>query len=245
MVHDIEIPPDQFTYCVIAVTILLTSTTCSILFILQMTFERFYSIIRPHKAASVNTVKRSKIILAIIVVSSVIFNIPHIFLTTHEGRDCVPWGRDMDKIPAQLHLYSSFTINFALPFVSLLIMNSFIIHTLRTRSMPNTTISEGQGHNEGQKSKLKNSDKQIFILLLLVTFAFLILTTPGYALILYINFVDYSMSPKSFAEYYFIYNLGQKSYYTNYGINFFLYVISGQKFRSDLIRLFKCKCSKV
>ena len=119
MVHDIEVPPDQFTYCVIAVTILLTSTTCSILFILQMTFERFYSIIKPHKAASVNTVKRAKIILAIIVISSVIFNTPHIFLTTHEGKDCVPWGRDMDRIPAQLHLYSSFTINFALPFVSL------------------------------------------------------------------------------------------------------------------------------
>ena len=64
-------------------------------------------------------------------------------------------------------------------------------------------------------------------------------------MVMYVNFVDYSKSPKSFAEYYFIYNLDQKSYYTNYGINFFLYVISGQKFRSDLIRLFKCKCNKV
>ena len=107
--------------------------------------------------------------------------------------------------------------------------------------MMKITQSESQGRNEGQSSKLKNSEKQIFILLLLVTFAFLILTTPGYAMILYVNFVDYTKSPKSFAEYYLIYNIGQKTYYTNYGINFFLYVISGQKFRSDLINIFKLK----
>ena len=33
-----------------------------------MTFERFYSIIRPHKAASFNTVKRTKITILIIVI---------------------------------------------------------------------------------------------------------------------------------------------------------------------------------
>ena len=32
---------------------------------------------------------------------------------------------------------------------------------------------------------------------------------------------------------------GQKLHFTNHGINFFFYVISGQKFRTDLIKLFK------
>ena len=241
MVHHIEMPPDQFTFCAINNTMLLMSTTCSILFILKMTFERFYSIIMPHTAASFNTVKRAKVTIVISVVLSILFNIPHIFMSTHVGRECVPWGKGMERAAAQLHYYSSFTITFALPFVLLLSMNSVIIHTLQTRSMIKITQSEGQGQNEGQTSKLKNSEKQIFILLLLVTFAFLILTTPGYAMILYVNFVDYTKSPKSFAEYYLIYNIGQKTYYTNYGINFFLYVISGQKFRSDLINLFKLK----
>ena len=35
-----------------------------------------------------------------------------------------------------------------------------------------------------------------------------------------------------------------KMYYTNNAINFFLYVISGQKFRNDLINLFKCNYGK-
>ena len=234
-------PPDQFTYCGIANTMLFMSSTCSVLLILKMTFERFYSIIKPHKAASFNTVKRAKIAIIIIVVSGVSFNVPHIFMSTHEGRECVPWARGMEKFIAQLHFYVSFTINFAFPFVSLLAMNSFIIHTLRTRSMVNVTKSEGQGQNEGQTSKLKSSDKQIFILLLLVTFAFLILTTPAYFLILYVNFVNYTKSPRSFADYYLVYNIGQKTYYTNYGINFFLYVMSGKKFRSDVVNIFNGK----
>ena len=154
-VHDIEMPPDQFTYCAIANTMLFMSSTCSVLLILKMTFERFYSIIKPHKAASFNTVKRAKIAIIIIVVSGVSFNVPHIFMSTHEGRECVPWARGMDRFIAQLHFYASFSINFAFPFVSLLTMNSFIIHTLRTRSMVNVTKSEGQGRNEGQISKLK------------------------------------------------------------------------------------------
>ena len=240
LVHDVEMPPDHLTFCALTITFLLMSTTCSILFILKMTFERFYSIIMPHKAASFNTVKRAKITIAIIVFSCILFNIPHMFTSTHVGKECVPWGSGMEKVVYQLHYYTSFFINFALPFVSLLIMNSVIIHTLRTRPLINVGRSKGQGQAEGQTTRLKSSEKQIYILLLLVTFAFLILTTPGYAMVMYVNFVDYTKSPRSCAEYYLVYHIGQKTYFTNYGINFFLYVISGQRFRSDLMNIFKC-----
>ena len=242
MVHDIEMPPSQLIFCKVNNTIVLMSTMCSILFILQMTFERFYSIIQPHKAASVNTVKRAKITIVVVIISSIFFNIPVIFTSTNIGKECVAWARDIwDRPVVQLHYYTSVVINFVLPFVLLLIMNSFIIHTLRTRSILKITSSEGQGQNEGQKSKMNSSERQIFILLLLVTFAFLVFATPGYALIMYVNFVNYTRSPAAFAEYHLVFHISQKSYFTNYGINFFLYVISGQKFRSDLVSLFKCQ----
>ena len=52
-------------------------------------------------------------------------------------------------------------------------------------------------------------------------------------------FVDYTKSPHSFAGFHLFYNIAHKLFYTNYGINFYLYVISGQKFRSDVISLFR------
>ena len=102
--------------------------------------------------------------------------------------------------------------------------------------------SQGQGQNEGQSSnsKIKFSERQIIVTLLSVTFAFLILTTPAYSLFLYAIFYDYEQTPYAFAGYYLFYNVARQTYYTNYGINFFLYVISGRKFRSDLINLFEC-----
>ena len=62
---------------------------------------------------------------------------------------------------------------------------------------------QGRGQNEGQTqpTKIKNSELQILIILLLVTFGFLMLTTPAYAFFLYINVADYEATPKIYAGY--------------------------------------------
>ena len=52
----------------VGTTVLFVSTHSSTFFIISLTFERFYSIIRPHKAASFNTIRRAKIIIICIVI---------------------------------------------------------------------------------------------------------------------------------------------------------------------------------
>ena len=56
--------------------------------------------------------------------------------------------------------------------------------------------------------------------------------------------VDFNKTPQRYAAYYLLVNVGDKLHTTNHGINFFLYVISGQKFRTDLVNLFKLKREK-
>ena len=155
-----------------------------------MTFDRFYSIIMPHKAASFNTVKRSKKTMICIVIFSTLYNIPHMFLTFTVGNSCIPFGKGMVSTQGQFYYWLSLIVNFVFPFISLLIMNSVIIHTLRTRSLI-VVKDQGQGRSEGQSSKLKNSEKQIYITLLLVTFGFLILSTPSYVFYFYRIVYDY------------------------------------------------------
>ena len=123
-------------------------------------------------------------------------------------------------------------------FFLLLMMNSVIIHTLRQRSKLNLLKSEGQGQDNEKNTKGKCSELQIFIMLLSVTFAFLILTTPMYVLIFYVNFY-HGNTPYYYAGYYLFYNIAEKTFYTNNGIKF-LCVMSGQKFRNDLMNLFRC-----
>ena len=236
-----DIPPNQIQFCANATVVLWSATMSSTLFILSMTFDRFYSIIRPHKAASFNTIKRAKITIVLIVNISILFNIPYLFTMTSEGRNCVP---DQSEVWKTLYYWLNYVVQFAIPFVSLLSMNSVIIHTLRKRSMfimkPEVRSDQGQGQSQGQNSKMKTSEKQTYAILLLVAFSFFILITPLYIFLLYSLFVDYTKSPKSYAEFYLFYNVMVKMGYTNYAINFFLYVISGRKFRNEVLQLFKC-----
>ena len=120
-------------------------------------------------------------------------------------------------------------------------MNIIIIRTLSTRSQ----LSQGQGQFEGQveRNKMKNTDRQITVTLLLVTFTFLVLMMPACLILIYVVVFDFTQSPEAFAGYYLFGNIAGQAYFTNSGINFFLYVISGRKFRSDLLNL--CLCQKI
>ena len=142
-----------------------------------------------------------------------------------------------------MYYWFSALLNFIIPLILLLSMNSVIIHTLSKRSMSGVVMTgnKGQGQNADHTTKMKSSEKQMFVLLLLVSFAFLICSISHYSILLYINLVDYRKYPALLARFHLFHSIGQKAYYTNYGINFYLYIISGHKFRSDVVNLFKCR----
>ena len=100
---DIDIPPNQFWYCTAMVTVLSSSSMSSTYLIVAMTFERFYSIIKPHKAASFNTLKRAKITIVCIAVLSAVYSIPHLFMTTVNGRTCVVYYNEMKYLAGRIY----------------------------------------------------------------------------------------------------------------------------------------------
>ena len=194
MEHHVKFPPNPFWYCSIIVTVLFMTMFVSSLLLVAMTFDRFYSIIRPHKAASFNTIRRTRVIIICTVLFSIVFNIPHLFVSDNEGLQCTPFGRANSQVYGEFCYWFSSIVGFALPFVLLLSMNSVIIHRLRTRSV----VTQKEVQESGKSGK--GSDTQIFIMLLLVTFGFLVLVTPAYILFLYVIIVNYLASPKEFAR---------------------------------------------
>ena len=102
---------------------------------------------------------------------------------------------------------------------------------------------QSQELNQSQSinSNTRSSEVPIYIILLLVTFAFLILSTPAYLFFLINLAYDFRKSPKIFAGYHLYQNTAQKMHHTNHGINFFLYVMSGQKYGTDLKSLLGIK----
>ena len=207
-----------------------------------MTFDRVYSIIRPHKAASFNTVKRAKITIICIVLFSSVFNTPYLFIITATSGYC---ATDLSEFKKKLFMWFSYVVQFIIPFLSLLSMNSVIIHTLKNRFM--LKITNGSAHSQshlqsqsqGQNSNNKSTEGQIYVILLLVAFSFFFLISPYYAFHLCTFLVDFTKSPKALAGRSMFFQIMHKMYFTNNAINFFISVISGHKFRNDLINLFK------
>ena len=214
-------------------------------------------------AAVVNTVKRAKITIALIPIFSFVFNIPQYFLSQSTGTNCIPYGKASQYKYSDIYYWLSFLIIFGCPFLMLLIMNCFIINALQKRLnkfrnqnvvTQGQDLSQGQGQLQGQiqgqiryrdqSSVAKTSEIHVYVTLLCVTFAFLILTTPGTIILLYIVQVDIDTSPEAYAKFFFLESFTEKLYYTNCGINFFLYVISGRTFRKDLLHFFKCRSLK-
>ena len=186
------------------------SSLSSTLFILSMTFERFYSIIRPHKAVSFNTVRRAIFTIVCIVFISVIYRIPHLFMTSFNGRTCLSHVKGRNHIYGQMYYWTDNIVIFVIPFTLLLVMNSIIIHTLCRRSRLFQKENQGQNRSkgDGQTPKMKNTEKQIIAMLLLVTFGYLILVTPGYLMLFYTMFVDFTKSPKTYAEFTLVSSIG-------------------------------------
>ena len=206
-------------------------------------------------SASFNTVRRAKITISCIILVSLVYSLPHLFITSASGRACLYFLKGMAYLSGRIYYFLNYVVGLGIPFVSLLVMNCVIIYNLlkRPKFLTNKSDSLGegqdqdqcqgqsQGHSQGHKNTSRHQEKQIITMLLVVTFSFLILMIPPFSLNFYSESVDFRSSPKLYAGFYLFAVIGPKCFHTNFGINFYLYVISGQKFRNDLIELFQKK----
>ena len=181
-------------------------------------------------------------IIACIYVFFISYSIPYLYVAGTRAENCVTNRFASGYVLGELYHWLTEIIIFIVPFISLLTMNSFIIHTLRQRSKLKLLELGGEGQTQGKNLKMKSSEKQIFTMALLVTFVFLFLNIFTRALVFYLNFYS-GNTPYYYAGLHLFYQVGEKCHYKNYGVNFFLYVMSGQNSRTDLKNLFHVKKS--
>ena len=154
-VHYILMPIDPLWNCRLAITVFVSSSMWSTLIIISMTFERFYSIVKPHKAASFNTSKKAKVTIICCLIFSCLFNVPNLFLSINDGVRCIALGIPSPLV--EVYFWLTFVVGVILPFVFLLTMNGVIIHTLKTRSINqfakfgNPDQGQGQGEKVGTR----------------------------------------------------------------------------------------------
>ena len=214
--------------------------------VIAMTIDKYIAIKWPHKAAIYSTPKRAKVTVIGVTLSIFIYNIPHFFITKMVGGVCI--GYVAGGMFTIVYSWMSFIVNGLVPFTLLIYMNYVIVKKVRiSRKM--FEDHEGQGKLKGESQNnaantkrqqtMKNTENQLTIMLLLVTILFLILMIPTYIRYIYTQFIK-TDTPAKYASFALFFQISQKLYNTNNGINFFLYCISGQKFRNDLKEILCC-----
>ena len=98
---------------------------------------------------------------------------------------------------------------------------------------------KNQTLNDSFQRRQNVMENQLTIMLLLVTTLFLILMTPVYIRGLYLLFATFDTA-FGYANLKLLFQVSHKLYNTNSGINFFLYCVSGGKFRSHLREMLCC-----
>ena len=213
--------------------------------VLAMTVDRYIAIKWPHKAAVYNTPKRALISITVIYICVIIFNLPNTFFSKLIGNECV--GYVTGGIVAKVHAWFSLTLNALIPFSLLIYMNSVIVQQVRKsrklftnkESSVEDTNKTPNDYSQRRQNAMENAEIQLTIMLLLVTTLFLILMTPVYARGLYLLFVTFDTA-FGYANLRLLFQASHKLYNTNSGINFFLYCVSGGKFRNDLKEMLCC-----
>ena len=200
--------------------------------ILAMTVDKYIAIKWPHKAATYSTPERAKLIAVVIQICVLVYNVPHLFLSSTVGNKCVAYSSS--SIISRVHSWLSTVLNAVIPFILLIHMNYIIVKTVR-----NSGKLFGANGMVKRQATMKNAEKQVTIMLLLVTTLFLILLVPTYIRFIYVAFVERD-TPLEYARSMLVFQITAKLYKTNSGINFLLYCVSGKKFRNDLKEILCC-----
>ena len=259
--------------CKILTWLLQTFSTCSINIVIFMTIDRFVAVRYPLQASKWCTPKRAKITMVITFIVMILFAIPCIFNADIINKtSCVSFANPSRFI--QMMAIINLCINSLLPFIILFILNIFIIHTMRQRNkyfvddkkqtkvvqtIPEIYTSQldadtvtvqtketglKRNTNRLQGKTIKSKETQLTIMLLCVTFALLALTFPMDIRFVVFQIVNYRQTPKLYSIYILLYHVTNKLYFTNHGVNFFLYCVGGSKFRAEIKALFCGKTTK-
>ena len=211
--------------CKIAAFLVLMGLQNSTFQVIAMTFDKYIAIKWPHKAATYSTPRRAKITVIAVWVWVFIFNIPHLFLAKMIGGVCVAYG--IGGVITKVYSWMTFSVNGLLAFTLLIYMNYIIISNVRrSRKMFGSNEGQDQGQIQSnaafskREQNMKNTEKQLTVMLLLVTTLFLILLFPTYARFVYSNFVARD-TPAKYASFMLFYQVSSQLYFTNNGINFF------------------------
>lgn len=208
-----------------------------------MTMDRVFVVTSPLKAQVYATRRRAAIALTIVMIVCGGVNLHFFFTTTYKENVCAAKEEHMDFFK---HTWSwvDATVYSFLPFILLLIMNIIIIVALAQADSKKRKMTNHFKVKRSQEQRNAINSHRLTIMLLTITCAFILLTAPAMVIHIlrekgqpYFNLNQ----PTDMAKYILTRQISRILLYTNHSINFFLYCVTGTKFRRELAAMLRCQ----
>ena len=249
------ITPKQWSRpgCVVWVYAVFLMTAGSGFLLVGVTFDRFMAVCFPFKARSWCTPKRAKVIVGAIMAFVAVFYAPMAAMSNVvDGNVCAAFRfDDWPRLNATLAVINLIALPI-IPFFVILFMNIRITlavqrsQKLQGKARQQKAIQQKQGRAETTEER-STRDKQLTIMLLVVSFAYVIIILPISCRVLAYIFVDYYASAKAYALFVLLFASLNHVLFLNNTINFYLYYLTGSRFRRDFSHMFarafaRCLC---
>ena len=236
--------------CKIITMVGYTVSVYSVWLLIAVTVERYTVVVHSLHAPTMCTRSRAiKTMIGILLVLLCInfhflFTTQIVFYDNEEGDSLIPQcdaAAGHETLVMEVWPWVDTCLYSLLPFIIIFILNILIIHKViiarkHRQSMSNSTSSSG-GSGSGEGSA------KVTVMLLTISFTFLITTLPMNITIITTAFWNpYVTTLATASKFKLARTISEMLMYTNHSINFYLYLLTGQKFRQQLVKIF---CSKM
>ena len=219
-----RVNPYTWTDCKVVFLLFFFSSQYSSALLMTMAVEKCIALYFPLQTKSICTVRNAKIISAAAALMLFVFNVHLIFIrdakTDPDGKKTCIWVRVPQSYKATYYQIDAFLYSF-IPLSVMFTSNCLIIFKFVMAKWKHRHGGTGSVNQAMSKSAVKGS-----VMLLTISFAFVILTGP-------ICIDNLMRDPPNL-----LYGISVILQYLNHSINGVLYCITGSRFRQELIGLF-------
>lgn len=240
--------------CKINIWLIYVTLTISAWILVAFTIERFLSVFFPHKLKTFCRRGSSIIAVIFIVVTTCAYSSHFLYGFGNRIRDygnnspqkkCTIKSGDYFYFFYNVHPWLDFCLNCFIPLIIFIICNSCIAVRvlLRWRNMQKIADSKATKHANRESSAATNrndNDSRLTIMLFTVTVVFLLTTAPMRVLIILFELLyQQNLTSKQYALIYLLFRVSEILMYVNNSVNFFLYCVTGSKFRKELQKMLR------
>ena len=237
--------------------------------ILGFTLDRLVAVRFPLKALTWCGSKRAKVVSAATFTVVWLINVPFLVYNHVKNKKVCAMG-EPGSVMSFVFPWIAVIVGLVIPFVSLTTMNAFIITTIINRQRKLSQYAPDRSHDASESVELSTSvscsnqdlphaqssdnrepplkpmstrERNAIVILLLVSLTFILLVVPQFLKIAYLSLINNTQTLSQQADNILLCQVTRKLYFMNNACNFFLYCLSGTKFRNDVAKLFRCKSS--